>query len=71
MKSAVINRALEGVTTGETKWFGNVIENEIKERRVAKKSSVAGTAKSAAGKSGSVVKATEENVRTGIVSGIK
>ncbi len=71
MKSAVINGALEGVTTGGTKWFGNVIENEIKERRVAKKSSAAGTAKGAAGKSGSVVKATEENFGTGIVSGIK
>ena len=61
MKSAVINGALEGVTTGGTKWLGNVIENRIKARRVAKESSTARTAKSVAGKAGAAVKATEEN----------
>ena len=39
MKSAVINGALEGVTTGGTKWLGNVIENRIKARRATKESS--------------------------------
>ena len=48
MKSAVINGALEGVTTGGTKWLGNVIENRIKARRATK-------AKAADSKSGAVV----------------
>ena len=39
LKSAVINGALEGVTTGGTKWLGNVIENRIKARRATKESS--------------------------------
>ncbi len=47
LKSAVINGALEGVTTGGTKWLGNVIENRIKARRVAKESSTAGITKGA------------------------